>query len=83
MRHSCKKHTEPLMELCELFNNATNDGKNMATVSGMLSNCINSIVEKKEQANLDCFLKGDNVSFHDIKKSGLDDFELVSFLVVI
>ena len=81
MRYACKGKTEVYTELCKKFNEETNDGKNMAAMSQLLSDSINSIVDQKEQTELDDFLNGKD-SFSTIKTQGLDDFELICFLVV-
>jgi len=83
MRHSCKGYDKPIKEMCDRFNDATNDGKNMCVISELLSSSIDSIIERKEQSDLDSFLTGGDVSFHNTKISGMDDFELICFMVVI
>lgn len=83
MRHSCKGYDKPIKELCDQFNKATNDGKDMRVISELLSSSIDSIIERKEQSDLDSFLTGGDVSFHNTKISGMDDFELICFMVVI
>ncbi len=81
MRHSCKGRTEIYPDLCRRFNEETDDGRNMASVSKLLSASIDSIVEQKEQSDLDDFFNGKD-SFSAVKSTGLDDFELICFLVV-
>ena len=63
------------------FNEETSDGKNMSRISGLLSQSIDSIVDQKEQSELDDFLNGKD-SFSTVKNNGMDDFELICFLVV-
>jgi hypothetical protein len=48
----------------------------------LLGQAISSIIEVKEESDLDSFLSGENVSFLNNEIKGLDDFELVCFLVV-
>ncbi len=81
MRYACKGKTNIYKDLCKKFNEETDDGRNMATLSDLLSKSIDSIVDQKEQSELDEFLSGKD-SFSTIKSSGLDDFELICFLVV-
>ena len=81
MRFSCKGKTEPIKELCAAFNKETNDGKNMKNVSELLSLAIESVIDTKGQSDLDSFLGGGSVSFKNTF-NGLDDFELICFLVV-
>ena len=81
MRYACKGKSEIYKDLCKRFNEETEDGRNMAAMSELLSESINSIVDQKEQSELDDFLSGKD-SFSTIKSNGLDDFELICFLVV-
>ncbi|MEB8172100.1 SNF2-related protein [Macrococcus caseolyticus] len=69
-------------ELCAIFNKETQDGKDMSQYSSLLEEAISSIINTKNESEIENFLSGKKVSFltEDIK--GLDDFELVSFLVV-
>lgn len=82
MRFLCKGKTEPIKELCREFNKETRDGRNMSAVSNLLSEAIASIIEVKEESDIDSLFKpgGTSVLMSDIK--GLDDFELICFLAV-
>ena len=82
MRFLCKGKTEPIPELYRQFNKETRDGRNMSEFSRLLGDAISSIIEVKEESDIDSFLGGGKISFltNDIK--GLDDFELICFLVV-
>ncbi len=82
MRFLCKGKTEPIPELYRQFNKETRDGRNMSEFSRLLGDAISSIIEVKEESDIDSFLGGGQISFltNDIK--GLDDFELICFLVV-
>lgn len=82
MRHICRGKTEPIPELYREFNKQTRDGKNMADVSRLLGLAISSIIEVKEESDIDDFLGGGQVSFLEDEIKGLDDFELICFLVV-
>lgn len=78
----CKGKTEPDRELCELFNEETNDGRKMSKYSEMLGDAIASIIEVKDESDIDSFLSGKQMSFLTETINGLDDFELISFLVI-
>lgn len=82
MRFLCKGKTEPIPELYRQFNEETRDGRNMSKFSGLLSDAISSILEVKEESDIDSFLGGSQVSFLSSKITGLDDFELICFLVI-
>jgi len=82
MRLLCKGKSTPLSDLCRAFNAETKDGKNMRKYSALLGEAISSIIDVKAESELDGFLAGVQVSFLSNKISGLDDFELICFLVV-
>lgn len=82
MRFICKGKKEPIPELYRVFNKETNDGRNMVKCSELLEEAIASIIEVKSESDIDNFLSGKNVSFFENNINGLDDFELICFLVV-
>ncbi len=82
MRLLCRGKSEPVMELCKQFNQETDDGHNMAEVSKLLSEAINSIIDAKEESDIDSLFKSGGTTALLSAVSGLDDFELICFLVV-
>ena len=82
MRLLCKGKTEPIPEAYKPFNKETRDGRNMSQLSKLLGDAIASIIEVKDESDIDSFLGGGQVSFLSNEIKGLDDFELISFLVV-
>ena len=82
MRFLCKGKTEPDANLCKEFNKETHDGKDMSEFSKLLGDAIASIIEVKEESDIDSFLGGGQVSFLSNEIKGLDDFELICFLVI-
>ena len=82
MRYICKGKTEPIAELYRQFNKETRDGKNMTVFSQLLGDAISSIIQVKEESEIDSLFKpgGTSVLMSEIK--GLDDFELICFLVI-
>ncbi len=81
-RYLCKGKTEPDKALCAAFNEETQDGKNMSKYSELLGDSIASIIEVKDENDMDSFLSGKQMSFLSETINGLDDFELISFLVI-
>lgn len=78
----CKGHTEVIKELADEFNNATEDGKNMGIYSDLLENAIDNLIGKKQEAGIaSLFSKGGGI-VSDETFDGIEDFELVSFLVI-
>lgn len=82
MRFLCKGKTEPIPELYQPFNRETRDGRNMNQYSKLLGEAIASIIEVKDESDIDGFLGGGQISFLNNEIRGLDDFELICFLVI-
>ena len=82
MRYACKDKTEPDMTLCKQFNKETRDGKNMRHYSDLLQSAIESIITVKEESDIDDFLNGVQGNLFAGEIRGLDDFELITFLVI-
>ena len=78
----CKGKKEPDKELCAQFNDETDDGRKMGKYSDLLGDAIASIIELKDESEMDSFLSGKQMSFLSETINGLDDFELISFLVI-
>ena len=82
LRYLCKGKSTPDMEICNAFNEQTNDGKNMQQYSDLLGEAIKSIIDVKEESDIDSFLSGIQGSLFTEEIRGLDDFELICFLVI-
>lgn len=82
IRLLCRGKMEVDKKPTKAFNKETKDGKRMGAYSELLSYAIDSIVDVKEKKDLDSFLDGRSMSFISDKINGLDDFELISFLVI-
>ncbi|MCM1124489.1 MAG: SNF2-related protein, partial [Eubacterium sp.] len=83
VRLLCRGKSELIVLLCEKFNRKTDDGRNMAEVSQLLSDAINSIIDVKEESDIDSLFSAGGTSALLSEISGLDDFELICFLVVV
>lgn len=82
VRLLCRGKKEPELSLCRKFNEETNDGRNMEEVSSLLNDAINSIIDVKEESDIDSLFSAGGTSALMSAVSGLDDFELICFLVV-
>jgi SNF2 family DNA or RNA helicase len=82
IRTSCKGQSNPIQAVCRLFNERTQDGKNMGQYSELLSQAIRSMIEVKEERDIDSLFSGGKTSALVHTIAGLDDFELIAFLVV-
>lgn len=82
MRYLCRGKSEPILELCRKFNAETRDGQRMGTYSRLLGDAISSLIKVKESTDLFSFLDGDTGSLFSNEVRGLDDFELICFLII-
>ncbi|MDO4290227.1 MAG: helicase-related protein [Eggerthellaceae bacterium] len=82
MRRLCRGKAEPDAKLCRAYNRATKDGRDMRHASDLLNRAVLSVVDEKREADVDSFFSGGTTSFLENDVAGLDDFELVCFLVV-
>ena len=82
MRLLCRGKSEPCAELYKQFNKETDDGRDMKEVSELLNEAINSIIDAKEESDIDSLFQSGGTSALLNVVSGLDDFELICFLVV-
>lgn len=82
VRTSSKGHSEPIAEVFRLFNQQTDDGRKMGKYSNLLNAAIRSIISVKEEKDLDSLFSSGKTTALVNTISGLDDFELIAFLVV-
>ena len=82
IRLLCRGKKEPIVDLCHIFNEETNDGKDMHEISSLLRETIHSIIDSKEASDIDSLFTAGGTSALISVVTGLDDFELISFLVV-
>jgi len=82
IRSGCKGRIEPIREVCSIFNERTGDGRRMGRYSDLLSSAIRSMIEVKDEKDIDSLFSGGRTTAltHTIK--GLDDFGLIAFLVI-
>ena len=82
VRSHCKGLDKPVSDVCQKFNAETDDGRDMTRYSDLLAQAIHSMIEVKEDKDIDSlFLGGKTTALVDTI-SGLDDFELITFLVI-
>lgn len=82
LRYLAKGKDQPDQDLVAKFNAETNNGKNMGAYTQLLTTAIQSMMNVKEEADTDSLFSagGTTALTNDIQ--GLDDFELINFLVV-
>ena len=83
LRNLSKGKTTPIKDAYMNFNETTDDGKNMKKYSELLNASISSIINIKEENDIESLFRGGGTTMlkNDIK--GLEDFELIAFMVVI
>ena len=82
LRLLAKGKDTPDSALCDEFNKMTADGKKMEMVSMLLEDAVMSIIDAKNEEDIDSFFGSGETTFLDKGFSGLDDFELICFMVV-
>lgn len=82
VRAACKGQSSPIAQAYQPFNQFTQDGKRMDFYSQLLDQAIASMIERKEEKDLDSLFTSSRTSALTSTIKGLDDFELISFLVV-
>ncbi len=82
MRLLCKDKDAPIKDLVSSFNSETENGKKMDKYSELLSDSIRSIMTIKDEKDVASLFKAGGTTALTNQISGLDDFELINFLVV-
>jgi hypothetical protein len=82
VRVACRDLAEPIPEAYRPFNLQTNDGRKMDACSCLLQKGIRSMVDIKEEKDIDSLFSGPRTTALLNTITGLDDFELIAFLVV-
>ncbi len=82
MRAVCRDRTEYDHALCAAVNRETKDGRDMSHYSQLLHTAIDSIVTIKQESDIDSlFSEGETTALRG-EITGLDDFELITFLII-
>lgn len=83
LRLLTKDKAQPIKEAYDKFNVSTDDGKNMKEYSQLLNESIDSILNIKEETDIDSLFNRGGTTMLKNQIKGLEDFELISFLVII
>lgn len=81
-RTACKGKAQPIQDCYKRFNQATHDGREMQAYSDLLDQAIHSMIERKEESDLDSLFSGGSTTALTHTIQGLDDFELITFIVI-
>jgi len=82
VRAACKGRDQPMPEACRRFNAETADGRQMQAYSDLLGQAIRSMIQVKEERDLDSLFTSGRTTALVNAIAGLDDFELITFLVI-
>lgn len=82
MRHVCRGKSQPDKELCAIINRETADGRQMGHYSDLLTQAVDSIISVKEESDIDSLFSMGETSALLGDAKGLDDFELITFLII-
>lgn len=81
-RKACRGIDQPIPKAYESFNRKTDDGRNMGQYSALLDIVIHSIQLLKDEKDIDSLFSGLSTTALVDMVSGLNDFELISFIVI-
>ena len=81
-RSACKGRSEPIRAAYEPFNRATDDGRNMDACSALLDQAVRAMIDRKAARDIDSLFSGGTTTALTGDVAGLDDFELITFIVI-
>ena len=82
LRTTSKGITQPDMSLCKAFNKETKDGTSMEKYNRLLDCAVAGIMSKEEQNDILTLFRMGSRALATNKIDGLDDFELIAFVVI-
>lgn len=82
MRYLSKDKSLPIENLTQSFNIETREGKEMSKYSNLLNQAIDSMINGKKEKDIDSLFTTGGTTALENDISGLNDFELIDFLVV-
>ena len=83
IRYVSKEKKEPIKDAYSKFNEMTNDGNDMNKYSDLLNKSITSIINVKEESDIDSLFRRGGTTMLKNDISGLDDFELIAFVAIV
>lgn len=82
VRSIAKGKDEAIPAVYNLFNQETDDGNDMSKYAGLLNGAIESILNVKDEGDVDSLFKSGGTTALMNSVKGLEDFELITFMVV-
>jgi hypothetical protein len=83
LKRLCIARNLPELQACTSFDKATKAGKDMSAIQGLLATAVASIVGKKEERSVASLFTPGGTHAMKGEFQGIDDFEVVAFLVVL
>ncbi|MGD9929588.1 MAG: helicase-related protein [Mangrovibacterium sp.] len=78
----CKGKKEPLNQLCEELSAETGDYRNMDKYSALLRRSISSVLQTEEERDVLSLFKAGGTTALQNNIKGIEDFKLISFIIV-
>lgn len=78
----CSGKDKVLADLVREFNSETADGKDMSKYSSLLESAIDNLIGKKEEKGMASLFRKGGTHIQKSLFKGIEDFELISFLVI-
>lgn len=82
MRLLCKGIKEPLFDICKVLSEETDEYHKMDVYSSLLKQSISTILQTEEEKEVLSLFKGGGTTALKEKIKGMEDFKLISFLIV-
>lgn len=82
MRMLCKGKNEPLIDLCKSLSKSTDEYHDMSNYSQLLKRSIGTILQTEEEKEVLSLFKAGGTNALKEKLKGLEDFNLISFLII-
>jgi len=82
LRSACKGQSEAVPSLTTAFNRETKDGRKMDAYSQLLDQGIYSMIDHKEEKDLESLFSSGGTTALLNTISGIDNFELIAFIVI-
>jgi len=82
MRMLCKGKNEPLIDLCKSLSESTDEYHDMSNYSTLLKQSIGTILQTEEEKEVLSLFKSGGTNALKDKLKGIEDFNLISFLII-
>lgn len=83
LRYVSKGKKDAIKEAYTKFNDYTNDGSDMSKYSNLLNESIESIINVKAETDIESLFRRGGTTMLQNEITGLEDFELIAFVVVV